>query len=85
MFLTPNDEDSEFWPLYNPDNRTVMNFGNAGQWLVPNYDVGTGKDVLDREKCAYWQDAPYYVPPKRKMAGSYRKSRGKGQQERMEM
>ena len=91
IFTTPNDEDSEFWPEYKTDKREVLNFGNAGQWLIPNYEISSGKDEQNGDLCAYWQDAPYYVPPKRKSAGMRQGPKGrKGQsqdvmQERMEM
>lgn len=88
QFRDPNDVDSEAWPRYKKDNRKLMNYGSAGQWLIPNFDVKAGDDELDRSKCDYWQDAPYYVPPKRKYANE---EGGKGHkyepdmQERLEM
>ena len=68
LFTDPNDEESQFWPEYKSDKREVLNFGNAGQWLIPNYEISSGKDLQDGDLCNYWQDAPYYVPPKRKLA-----------------
>lgn len=97
IFTDPNDEESEFWPRYQDDKREVLNFGKAGQWLIPNFEISPGKDEQDRDICKYWQDAPYYVPPKRKSSGMGQEPKGrKGQaqtqvhgnresQERMEM
>lgn len=91
LWTNPNDEESEFWPEYKSDNRKVLNFGKAGQWLIPNFEISSGEDSQNGDLCKYWQDAPYFVPPKRKVADMRqgpKERKGQGQretQERMEM
>ena len=60
-----------------------MNFGSPGQWLTPNFDRSVGDDVIDKETCEYWRNAPYYVPPSPKK-DVYLNS-AHNDQERMEM
>lgn len=36
-----------------------MNLGAPGQ-AEADFSFGGGDDKLDRGKCAYWQDAPYF-------------------------
>ncbi|OWO97547.1 hypothetical protein B2J93_658 [Marssonina coronariae] len=54
-------EDSS-WEEYTPTNRKVMNFGKPGQ-SVQNFDTMLGDDLMDREKCEFWQSAPYWSEP----------------------
>ena len=59
-FGTPDPDDADTWPMYESDTRQVMNLGKPGQ-TEQDFSHGMGPDLLDREKCAFWQDAPYYV------------------------
>ncbi|KAJ5046325.1 uncharacterized protein L3040_003571 [Drepanopeziza brunnea f. sp. 'multigermtubi'] len=47
------------WPAYTRTHRRVMNFGAPGQ-AAQDFSHSVGPDVLDREKCAFWQAAPYW-------------------------
>jgi len=62
-YFDPNDEDKEQeWPLYTDKNRRVMNFGSATDIEEPGFDFNTGPDLLGdtyKQRCAFWQDAPY--------------------------
>jgi hypothetical protein len=59
---TPTDSKLEPWDLYTSSERRVMNFGTPGQdkTLRKDYIFKSGNDRMDKEKCAYWQSAPYY-------------------------
>jgi carboxylesterase type B len=83
-YKDPNPEDSEFWSEYTSENKKVMNIGSPGQSLIPNYKVSVGEDVIDKEKCEYWRQAPYYAPSSSKKTDGY-KSYYHQVQERMEM
>ncbi|KAK0101748.1 hypothetical protein ONS95_006900 [Cadophora gregata] len=54
------DNDVDEWPMYTSEEREVMNLGKPGQ-TEQDFSYGMGPDLLDREKCAYWQSAPYYI------------------------
>ncbi|KAG4438276.1 hypothetical protein IFR05_006258 [Cadophora sp. M221] len=51
--------EEDRWEMYQ-ENRKVMNFGKPGQ-AEPDFTYAMGDDLMDRDKCAYWQSAPYYV------------------------
>lgn len=50
----------ETWPGYWIEGQ-VMNFGAPGQ-EKQEVSHAAGPDLLDKEKCKFWQSAPYYVP-----------------------
>ncbi|CZT01721.1 hypothetical protein WAI453_006765 [Rhynchosporium graminicola] len=56
----PGGEDE--WELYDSGSRKVMDLGKPGQEKA-DFSHGLGDDLMDREKCAYWQSAPYYTAP----------------------
>ena len=62
-YFDPNNEDKDQeWPVYTADNRKVMNFGSAINIEEPGFDFKTGPDLLGdlfKQRCAFWQDAPY--------------------------
>ncbi|KAH9205609.1 Alpha/Beta hydrolase protein [Leptodontidium sp. 2 PMI_412] len=60
-------EGDDLWDLYNVD-RKVMNFGKPRQ-TEPDFSHAMGDDLMDVEKCSYWQSAPYYVAPENENVG----------------
>lgn len=63
QFQTPNPLETEVWPKYTADKRKVMNIGRPNQYIIPDNTYSPGDDVMDRERCDYWANAPYYNPP----------------------
>ncbi|KAF2167043.1 hypothetical protein M409DRAFT_54257 [Zasmidium cellare ATCC 36951] len=61
-FVNPNPLETEIWPRYTADKRKVMNIGRPGQFAVPDNTYRPGDDVMDRQRCDYWANAPYYTP-----------------------
>ncbi|KAK2628791.1 hypothetical protein QTJ16_001894 [Diplocarpon rosae] len=59
-FGYPSEDES--WEAYTSDNRKVMNFGKPGQ-AEQNFETGLGDDRMDRDKCKFWQSAPYWPEP----------------------
>ncbi|KAH7370126.1 Alpha/Beta hydrolase protein [Rhexocercosporidium sp. MPI-PUGE-AT-0058] len=56
---SPMDAEGEdVWNMYESGTRKVMNLGKPGQ-AKQDFSYATGDDLMDRDKCAYWQSAPY--------------------------
>ncbi|CAG8955610.1 hypothetical protein HYFRA_00009564 [Hymenoscyphus fraxineus] len=59
----PNPEKgAASWDRYKPSKRRVMNLGKKDQ-LIADYTWESRDDTMLREKCAFWQSAPFYTPP----------------------
>jgi hypothetical protein len=67
-YVDPNDEkdiDKPVWTRYTKDNRKAMVFGHFLDGLLGyrnDYDFTLQNDPLNenqRQRCGFWQDAPY--------------------------